>query len=234
MSQNNTLAERLTVARKENNYTQDEIAKLLHCGRATITNYENGRRSPDYDALVTLAKTYNVTTDYLLGITDSETTDKDIRYICDYTNLSTQAVECLHGSNGFARFLNYFLVKDIQKQANFLFFSTSFTQYKVAFTERLKFKKQLIENICNKQVYTNKFIIKTCEKDKELNNDVDLIEFNLHKKISELLNLYIEDEMQEDEKISNDYDVVICNIMNKKLELIENNLVKGGAENAND
>ena len=79
MSRNKTVAARLAAARKENNYTQEEIADLLKCSRATITNYENGRRSPDYESLVILAKKYNVTTDYLLGVTGAETTDKDIR-----------------------------------------------------------------------------------------------------------------------------------------------------------
>lgn len=96
MSQNRILAARLAAARKENNYTQEEMAEFLGCGRATITNYENGRRSPDYETLTKLAKKYNVTTDYLLGLTKAETTDKDIRYICDYTGLSVSAVDKLN------------------------------------------------------------------------------------------------------------------------------------------
>ena len=96
MSQNALLAARLAAARKENNYTQEEIADFLNCGRATVTNYESGRRSPDYDTLIKLAKKYNVTTDYLLGLTGAETTDKDKRYICDYTGLSEKSVDVLH------------------------------------------------------------------------------------------------------------------------------------------
>ena len=60
MSRNEILAERLAAARKESGYTQDEIADFLKCSRVTVTNYENGRRSPDYDNLVLLAEKYNV------------------------------------------------------------------------------------------------------------------------------------------------------------------------------
>ncbi len=102
MSRNEILAERLAAARKESGYTQDEIADFLKCSRVTVTNYENGRRSPDYDNLVLLAGKYNVTTDYLLGITNAETTDKDLRYVCDYTGLSMVAVEQLHIISSFA------------------------------------------------------------------------------------------------------------------------------------
>lgn len=96
MSRNEILAERLAAARKESGYTQDEIADFLKCSRVTVTNYENGRRSPDYDNLVLLAEKYNVTTDYLLGVTTAETTDKDLRYVCDYTGLTDKAVNTLH------------------------------------------------------------------------------------------------------------------------------------------
>lgn len=96
MSRNEILAERLAAARKESGYTQDEIADFLRCSRVTVTNYENGRRSPDYDNLVLLAEKYNVTTDYLLGVTTAETTDKDLRYVCDYTGLTDKAVNTLH------------------------------------------------------------------------------------------------------------------------------------------
>lgn len=96
MSQNEILSKRLAAARLKCNYTQEEIAEYLQCSRVTITNYECGRRSPDYNSLVMLAKKYGVTTDYLLGVTNAETTDKDLRYICDYTGLSDEAVNILN------------------------------------------------------------------------------------------------------------------------------------------
>ncbi len=96
MSQNEILSKRLAAARIKSKYTQEEIAEYLQCSRVTITNYECGRRSPDYKSLVMLAKKYGVTTDYLLGVTNAETTDKDLRYICDYTGLSDEAVNILN------------------------------------------------------------------------------------------------------------------------------------------
>lgn len=96
MSQNEILSKRLAAARLKCNYTQEEIAEYLQCSRVTITNYECGRRSPDYNSLVMLAKKYGVTTDYLLGVTNAVTTDKDLRYICDYTGLSDEAVNILN------------------------------------------------------------------------------------------------------------------------------------------
>lgn len=86
------LAERMTELRKKHNFTQEDIAKYLDCNRATVANYENGKRQPDYNTLIKLAKRYNVTTDYLLGLTDITTTDKDLKFICDYTGLNEKSI----------------------------------------------------------------------------------------------------------------------------------------------
>lgn len=82
------LAERMTELRKKHNLTQEDIAKYLDCNRATVANYENGKRQPDYNTLIRLAKRYSVSTDYLLGLTDVTTTNRDLKFICDYTGLS--------------------------------------------------------------------------------------------------------------------------------------------------
>lgn len=90
------LAERMTELRKKHNFTQEDIAKYLDCNRATVANYENGKRQPDYNTLIKLAKKYSVSTDYLLGLTDVTTTDRDLKFICDYTGLSEESVITLN------------------------------------------------------------------------------------------------------------------------------------------
>lgn len=89
------LAERMTELRKRHNLTQEDIAKYLNCNRATVANYENGKRQPDYNTLIKLAKKHGVSTDYLLGFTDVTTTDRDLKFICDYTGLSEKSVKLL-------------------------------------------------------------------------------------------------------------------------------------------
>ena len=65
---NEILVKRLSKARKKKGYTQADAAKYLNCNRATITNYEIGRRNPDIETLVKLAEYYEVSVDYLLGL----------------------------------------------------------------------------------------------------------------------------------------------------------------------
>ncbi|SHJ43220.1 helix-turn-helix domain-containing protein [Lutispora thermophila] len=56
--------------RTEKNITQEELAKVLNVSRPTIGRYEINERFPDQENLVKLSKFFNVSIDYLLGLTD--------------------------------------------------------------------------------------------------------------------------------------------------------------------
>ncbi len=63
-------SKRLREIRIEKGYTQEEIADYLGFTRPTYTAYESGRRKPDNDTLAKIARFLNVSTDYLLCISD--------------------------------------------------------------------------------------------------------------------------------------------------------------------
>lgn len=63
--------ERLKLLRKENNLTQNEIAKILNTSRSTWTGYEYGKFQIPTLLLYELAKKYNYSMDYLLGKIDN-------------------------------------------------------------------------------------------------------------------------------------------------------------------
>lgn len=62
---------RLKDLRDSFNVTQAVIAHYLHIKQNTYSQYENGQRQLPVDILVKLAGYYNVSTDYILGLTDS-------------------------------------------------------------------------------------------------------------------------------------------------------------------
>lgn len=68
--------------------TQEEIAKKVNTSRQNVGNWLNGKSKPDIYALAEIANGYNVSTDYLLGLTDIKTNDTTIQSICEYTGLS--------------------------------------------------------------------------------------------------------------------------------------------------
>ena len=48
--------------------TQQQLATRLGVAKSVVSYYESGDRFPSYDVLVRIARTFHVTTDYLLDI----------------------------------------------------------------------------------------------------------------------------------------------------------------------
>lgn len=69
------LGERLKMLRIENHLRQDQVARLINVDKSSISLYETGMRQPSYATLVRLADVFNVSTDYLLGRTNSSPVD---------------------------------------------------------------------------------------------------------------------------------------------------------------
>lgn len=61
---------RLKEIREDKDIYQSDIAKILKTSQSQYSLYENGIRLIPIDKLVILAKYYNTSTDYLLGLTD--------------------------------------------------------------------------------------------------------------------------------------------------------------------
>lgn len=80
----------------EHSATQEDIAKILNCHVSTISRYERDEIKIDYNTLVTLAKLYGTTTDYLLGVSDVRSLDIEIEKISRYTGLTEDAIKLLH------------------------------------------------------------------------------------------------------------------------------------------
>ena len=61
---------RLLELRKEHSYTQQFVADYLKIDRSNYSKYELGKLEPNIDMLVALSNLYNVSVDYILGLTD--------------------------------------------------------------------------------------------------------------------------------------------------------------------
>ncbi len=61
---------RLKELRENRDIKQVEIANHLHIKQNTYSQYENGQRQIPIELLISLAKFYNTSTDYILGLTN--------------------------------------------------------------------------------------------------------------------------------------------------------------------
>lgn len=93
MATSDLFAKRLTQLRKEKDLKRQQVADDLCITRASLEFYEKGKRKPDIEMTARIAKYFQVSADYLLGLSDTPSTDKDIKGVCDYTGLSKEAVK---------------------------------------------------------------------------------------------------------------------------------------------
>lgn len=61
---------RLRDMREDNDLTQAKVAELLGTAREQYNKYELGKQEIPFHHVITLAKYYNVSIDYLAGLTD--------------------------------------------------------------------------------------------------------------------------------------------------------------------
>ena len=68
-----TLGDKLSKLRKENNYTQEQLADVLGVSRQAISKWESNITYPETDKLIRMSELFNCSLDYLLK--DAEETD---------------------------------------------------------------------------------------------------------------------------------------------------------------
>ncbi len=65
-----TYIKRIRDLREDNDMTQQQVANILHTSQTMYARYERGANELPLRHLITLAEHYQVTTDYLLGLTN--------------------------------------------------------------------------------------------------------------------------------------------------------------------
>jgi len=72
--------ERLKKLRIENNISPEELARYLGLVSAnSIYQYESGIRQPKFEKLIMLCNKFNVSADYILGLSDYKNPENDLK-----------------------------------------------------------------------------------------------------------------------------------------------------------
>ncbi len=62
--------ERIRGLREDKDLNQTEVAKILNISQSTYSRYENGNLDVPTEVLIALSRLYNVSVDYILGLTE--------------------------------------------------------------------------------------------------------------------------------------------------------------------
>lgn len=67
---------RIRELREDNDLLQKQLAEYLHCTQVAYSRYELGKRDIPTDILIKLSSFYNVSTDYILEISNNPKINK--------------------------------------------------------------------------------------------------------------------------------------------------------------
>lgn len=79
----------------ERGISRQKIADAIGCDVSTITKHYNGYQAIDIEFLYKYAKYFNVSSDYLLGLSDVSSADPDDRAICEKFGLNQKDFDLL-------------------------------------------------------------------------------------------------------------------------------------------
>ena len=98
------LGERLKLLREEAGLTQQQLASMLNLSQQTIGHYEVNRSEPSIKTMELLARIFNTSTDYLLGLSDIEhPNDMQNKLDLSSLNLPKEAIKEIENFMEFMR-----------------------------------------------------------------------------------------------------------------------------------
>ena len=73
-----TFGDRLWYLMRKRGVTYREIAARVYCDTSTLSAYVTGKRTPQFDIAVGIAKYFGVSLDFLAGLSEEESHDQSI------------------------------------------------------------------------------------------------------------------------------------------------------------
>lgn len=89
-------AERLRFLMKQHSVKQIDLAEHLGLTRQAISKYADGSASPNIENLQIICKFFNVSSDYMIGLSNAESIVAEERLCSEFTGLDTNSVKVLN------------------------------------------------------------------------------------------------------------------------------------------
>lgn len=110
-----TFPKNLRTLMEERKINQETLAKFCGVQRQSISQWKDGNTRPDIQSLMKIATFFDVSTDWLLGLSDNRTTDQATKELCETLGLSDLAIDLLKRSKKSEKQLMQNLINTLAK-----------------------------------------------------------------------------------------------------------------------
>lgn len=215
MTATKNFAKKLKLLREGNGLSLKKTAEHLGVTAQSLSLYENGMRTINIDLLKKVAQYFKVSSDYLIGLSDTATIDTEIKAVCDYTGLDDDAVETLSLINGEGKkgnaeetlilnCLSYFIIWGMKD-----FISDIINNYK-ELQKKEKEKKQLKSDAedlqsagCEKNFESTQKYLQILDKLNDIDEEIAFIEYKNLRCFRNNVLIYLYDLLAMEEDTDN-------------------------------
>ena len=192
--------------------TRPTIAKELGCDTSTITKHYNGDRGITTDYLIKYAKYFNVSADYLLGLSNAKSINPEMQAASKYTGLNDDSLFMLHHSTKSGALVsetNNFLL-DIDNYSDFYELCFYLKAYRDFYSQFVDFREKMEEKYA---VYVYKTdnpyefeedYDKSVELLQEIEDKRDVQIIRMHESLKRLIDKYCADIIERENSLTKD------------------------------
>lgn len=205
MTSKEIFAKKLFDIRVKRGLSRQKVADDLEITRASLEYYEKGKRTPDINTIVKIAKYFNTTTDYLFGLTETDKTEKSLKDVCDYLKTNEKNVlavkSIISASKEYSDYFEKILCStELVILLSYIYKTLSLkVTYGEYLTDLLK-KYEELDAVDDKTLYENYFTFHGLSSNEyeKITNNLEATEYKAQKMLLQLieLNCYNPDELQ--------------------------------------
>lgn len=230
----NNFKERFADLRAKSGLSQSKLGKELLLSPATIGYYENGSRLPDIEIAARIAQYFDVSADYLLGLSNAKSVKQDMKTACETTGLTQKAIENIQ--HIFSLFDTDSASGKAEESIFIDFLESSFFASMILnFTESVLFKVKIevvSENASIMQEVFAEVLEQEIQSGKKANVALEQVKKSEKSVLSEWLNLRTQEEKLKS-TLSGYYDKLL-NIMDNYAKRVSETFVEEIREDYSD
>lgn len=202
MNNKKLIGQRINEALALTGKKQKDLAKALNVTDNTISYFCSGSRTPNTMQIIEISIFFNVSADYLLGLTNIKTLDTNIKSVCNYTGLTEQSLSNLqmcHKNTKSIDAINFFMSNE-----HFLSFIHQLAKCKCISEIKIKdfFNSITSHSSINAMLNDKESLYAVCSK--YLNDNQDLNQYKLNKIFIKILDNISRQQNISIESIVND------------------------------
>mgnify|MGYP000717151982 CR=1 FL=1 len=112
----------LVQAKKNQGLSHDEISREIGVSSGVLSEWMSDNKTASIENLAKLSRYFSVTSDYLLGLSEAKTADKDVQIACKTTGLSADAIESLRFDHSQSKRRDIFAFEDFLIKESYVSF----------------------------------------------------------------------------------------------------------------